>query len=182
MVPLPHPPLLLCCLIMQSLSKVPESICAGLSQSFLLLRKEGAFVLWVKTCAQAMGVSLVPGHPLQNMGPAARISDQGKIGWTNLQFRWRVGGFCKAHGWASVSIVFVNTHDQYLSIRNSYKAKLQHTETLSENFSLVLMNPSKYFFSKILQQMFLSCQSSKVATEIKLKAPWNVTDERLCKL
>lgn len=33
-----------------------------------------------------------------------------------------------------MSIVFANTHGQYLSIRNSYEDKLQRIETLSENF------------------------------------------------
>jgi len=82
---LPHPSPLLWCLIMQSLSKVLESICAGPSQSFLLLRREGAFVLWAETQAQAMVISWGPGHPLQSMGPAARISDQDRVGWTNVQ-------------------------------------------------------------------------------------------------
>jgi len=70
-----------------------------------------------------------------------------------------------------VSNIFANTYDQYLSIRNSYEAKCQHIETLHENISLVLMNPSKYLFSKILQCVPLSCESNKVATEIQLTAP-----------
>lgn len=53
-------------------------------------------------------------------GSLIRIGLNGLI--YNLDEEW--GGFCKTPGWESVSIVFGNTHDQYLSIRNSYKAKL----------------------------------------------------------
>lgn len=85
-VPLPHPPLLWC-LLMQYLNKRLESICVSPSQSFLPLRKEGTFVLWAKTHAEVMAISWDPGHALQSMGPAARISDQDRVVWTNLQLR-----------------------------------------------------------------------------------------------
>lgn len=99
-------------------------------------------------------------------GSLIRIGLDGLI--HNLQEEW--GGVCKAPVWGSVSIVFANTHNQYLSIRNSYEAKLQQIETLSEDFPLTLVNPSKHPFCKPLQCVPLYCESSKVATEIQLKA------------